>query len=65
MQQQVPGLQSVGQFCAKHSISRSALYREVRLERLKLTKVGGSSRISPVHEREWLDALPVVTGVAA
>jgi hypothetical protein len=65
MQQQAVGLQTVPQFCERHNISRSALYREVREQRLKLTKIAGSSRISPVHEVEWLNSLRVVTGAAA
>jgi hypothetical protein len=59
------GLQTVTEFCAKHSISRQTFYREVRDQRLKLTRVRGSTRVSPAHEAEWLAGLEVVTGLAA
>lgn len=56
------GLMTIDQFCRKHSISRSTFYR---IEGLKRTKVGASTRIAPAHEREWLAGLPIEANDAA
>ena len=51
--------------CARYSIGRTTLYREVAAGRLKLRKMGTATRIAREDVEAWMAALPVITGVAA
>jgi hypothetical protein len=48
-------LMTLRDFQNEFSLSRSALYREVRCGRLRLTKVGRASRIAASDALVWLE----------
>ena len=52
-------------FCERHSISRTAVYREVSAGRLKLTKRGSRSLIAADDAEAWRKALPTIKREAA
>jgi hypothetical protein len=54
-------LMTLAYFSAEYSISRSAIYREVKAGRLRLTKVGRASRVSAVDAETWLLQLRVAS----
>ncbi|MGE3231730.1 MAG: hypothetical protein AB7J30_20060, partial [Hyphomicrobium sp.] len=45
---------SVDEFCARHGISRSLFYDEVRDGRLRIVKAGRRSLVTVEAEAEWL-----------
>ena len=45
---------TVKQFCARYSIGRSKTYVEINSGRLKIQKIGRSTRISETAATEWL-----------
>ncbi len=47
---------SVKQFCSLFSIGRSTAYAQIKSGRLKVQKIGHSTRISRQSVREWLAA---------
>lgn len=47
---------SVKQFCSLFSIGRSTVYAHMKSGRLKVQKIGRSTRISRQSVREWLAA---------
>jgi excisionase family DNA binding protein len=47
---------SVKQFCSLFSIGRSTVYAHMKSGRLKVQKIGRSTRISRQSVREWLPA---------
>jgi excisionase family DNA binding protein len=49
-------LMTVAAFHCEFSISRSAVYREASAGRLRLTKVGRSTRIAAEDAEAWLQA---------
>ena len=65
MEKTIPELMTVADFCARYSISRTSLYREVNAGRLKLRKFGSATRIARDEAERWADALPGQDGEAA
>lgn len=60
-----PELLTVADFCARYSIGRTSLYREVNAGRLKLRKFGSASRIARADAEAWAASLPGYDGEAA
>lgn len=60
-----PELLTVADFCARYSIGRTSLYREVNAGRLKLRKFGSATRIAREDAERWAAALPEYGGEAA
>lgn len=60
-----PELLTVADFCARYSIGRTSLYREVNAGRLKLRKFGSATRIARADAEAWADNLPGYDGAAA
>lgn len=58
-------LLTVADFCARYSIGRTSLYREVNAGRLKLRKFGSATRIAREDAERWAAALPEYGGEAA
>lgn len=52
-------LLSIKLACAEYGLSRSALYREVENGRLRMVKIGKSSRIAREDLEAWAASLPV------
>lgn len=50
-------LETLPEFCKRHSISRTAAYREIGEGRLRITKVGRRTLIARPDAEEWLAAL--------
>lgn len=65
MEKTIPELMTVADFCARYSIGRTSLYREVNAGRLKLRKFGAATRIARPDAEAWKNALPVRKGEAA
>lgn len=62
---ETPELLTVADFCARYSISRTSLYREVNAGRLKLRKFGSATRIARTDAETWAANLPEYGGEAA
>lgn len=60
-----PELMTVADFCARYSIGRTSLYREVNAGRLKLRKFGSATRIARADAEAWAANLPEYDGEAA
>lgn len=54
----IPELMTVADFCARYSIGKTSLYREVNAGRIKLRKFGTATRISRADAEAWADSLP-------
>lgn len=50
-------LETLPDFCARHSLSRTAAYREIRDGRLRITKVGRRTLIARIDAEAWLASL--------
>ena len=50
-------LETLPEFCGRHSISRTAAYREINDGRLRITKVGRRTLIARTDADAWLDSL--------
>lgn len=50
-------LETLPEFCGRHSLSRTAAYREIREGRLHITKVGRRTLIALIDAEAWLDEL--------
>jgi excisionase family DNA binding protein len=50
-------LMTLPEFLGRHSISRTAAYREIRDGRLRVTKVGRRTLIARIDADAWLEAL--------
>ena len=61
----IPELLTVADFCARYSIGRTSLYREVNAGRLKLRKFGSATRIAREDAERWAASLPEYDGEAA
>ena len=48
-------LETLPEFCGRHSISRTAAYREINDGRLHITKVGRRTLIARVDAEAWLE----------
>lgn len=62
---ETPELLTVADFCARYSIGRTSLYREVNAGRLKLRKFGSATRIARTDAEAWAANLPGYNGKAA
>lgn len=62
---ETPELLTVADFCARYSIGRTSLYREVNVGRLKLRKFGSATRIARTDAEAWAANLPGYNGKAA
>lgn len=62
---ETPELMTVADFCARYSIGRTSLYREVNAGRLKLRKFGSATRIARADAEAWANNLPDYEGEAA
>lgn len=62
---ETPELLTVADFCARYSIGRTSLYREVNAGRLKLRKFGSATRIAREDAERWVANLPEYDGEAA
>ena len=47
-------LETLPEFCGRHSLSRTAAYREIRDGRLRVTKVGRRTLIARIDAEAWL-----------
>lgn len=50
-------LETLPDFCVRHSLSRTAAYREIRDGRLRITKVGRRTLIARIDAEAWLTLL--------
>lgn len=50
-------LETLPEFCERHSLSRTAAYREIRDGRLRITKVGRRTLIAREDASAWLESL--------
>jgi excisionase family DNA binding protein len=55
---------SVKEFLETYRISRTSTYRAVQSGKLRITKIGRSSRIAKVDAKAWADNLPTIGGGA-
>ena len=55
---EIPQLLTVADFCARYSIGKTSLYREVNAGRLKLRKFGTATRITRADAEAWAENLP-------
>jgi hypothetical protein len=53
---------TVADFCARYSVGRTSLYREVNAGRLKLRKFGSATRIARCDAEAWANGLPIRDG---
>ncbi len=58
------GYLTVPDFLQTYAISRTGFYRTVNAGKLRLTKIGRSSRVALSEARRWAAALPTVGGGA-
>lgn len=61
----IPDLLTLADFCARYSIGKTSVYREVAAGRLRLRKYGTATRIARTDAEAWAASLPVVTGGGA
>lgn len=61
----IPEMMTVADFCARYSLGRTTLYREVAAGRLKLRKLGTATRIARADAEAWAQRLPSRSGEAA
>jgi hypothetical protein len=54
-------LMTIREFCAWSRIGRTAVYREIKLGRLVLRKVGSKSLIAVTDAESWLRSLPIAS----
>lgn len=50
-------LETLPEFCGRHSISRTAAYREINDGRLRITKVGRRTLVARTDAEAWLELL--------
>lgn len=55
-------LMKVPAFQDRYAVSNTTFYREVQAGRLRLTKIGRSSRVSQTDAEAWLASLSTVGG---
>ena len=65
MENPIPELMTVAEFCSRYSIGKTSFYREVNAKRLKIRKFGSATRIARADAEAWADALPTIEGEAA
>ena len=52
---------TVPEFCRWARLGRTAVYREIKLKRLKLRKCGAKSLILVADAQDWLKQLPIAS----
>ncbi len=57
-------LETLPEFCGRHSISRTAAYREIGEGRLRVTKVGRRTLIARSDAEAWLERLRKASAVS-
>jgi len=65
MENPIPELITVADFCERYSIGKTSFYREVNAGRLKTRKFGTATRIARADAEAWADSLPFSEGEAA
>lgn len=58
MENSIPELMTVADFCARYSIGKTSLYREVAAKRLTIRKFGTATRIARSDAERWAASLP-------
>jgi excisionase family DNA binding protein len=58
------GFYTVPDFLSRYAVSRTAFYRIVGQGKLKLHKIGRSSRVARAEAQAWAASLPTVGGSA-
>jgi hypothetical protein len=53
---------SVSEFKSRFCVSHTKFYREVAAGRIRIRKMGRSTRISEADAKMWFDGLPVRSG---
>jgi excisionase family DNA binding protein len=56
-----PGAMTIREFCAWSGIGRTAIYKQAKLGRLKLSKVGSKTLVRWEDAQAWLNALPAAS----
>jgi hypothetical protein len=56
---------TVNEFCRRNRISRTKLYQEAQVGRLKIRKLGKKALILIEDETAWREALPMFTSGAS
>jgi hypothetical protein len=54
---------TIREFCEWSRIGRTAAYREIKLGRLVLRKVGSKSLIAVTDAEAWLHSLPIAKAI--
>ena len=57
------GFYTVEDFLERYAISRTAFYRIVGQGKLRLHKIGRSSRVARSEAQAWAESLPTIGGV--
>ena len=65
MTEQKDGYLTVPDFLTTYAMSRSAFYRAVNDNQIRLTKIGRSSRVARADAQRWADSLPTIGGEAS
>lgn len=55
---------SIREFLETYRLSRTSAYRAVQSGKLRITKMGRSSRIAKADAKAWADSLPTIGGGA-
>ena len=58
------GFYKVPDFLAAYAVSRTEFYRQVQAGKIRLTKLGRSSRVAKADALAWAAGLPTVGGEA-
>jgi excisionase family DNA binding protein len=58
------GFYSIKTFLDVYPMGRTSLYRLVKAGKLRITKIGTSSRIAKADAKAWADSLPTTEGRA-
>jgi hypothetical protein len=56
-----PALMTIREFCEWSRIGKTAVYREIKVGRLVLRKVGAKSLIAMANAEQWLRNLPTAS----
>lgn len=57
-------LYTVTEFCEAYGIGRTYFYSEVNAGKLKITKLGGGTRVRRTDAESWADSLPTTHDVS-
>ena len=60
-----PRVMALKTFCHRYNISRTSVYREIKLGRLRVLKMGKSVRIHEEDAEAWVNALRAVSRAPA